>query len=118
MPLLILSNRSESPIQLSEGDGLHPKPFLSSLSSPLSHHVQAPTSRTHRQGSSSPCSSLYQQPTREATLHLVQQGLRSSNTISATGSGTRCCRSAAAVALLCKDPSSSWDLLVQVKQNP
>lgn len=32
------------------------------------------------------------------------------------GSGMRCWRPAAAAAVLCKDPNSSWDLLVQVKQ--
>lgn len=36
--------------------------------------------------------------------------------VSMTENGMRCCRSAAAVAVLFKDPNSSWDLLVQVKQ--
>lgn len=31
-------------------------------------------------------------------------------------SGMRCWRPAAAAAVLCKDPNSGWDLLVQVKQ--
>lgn len=46
----------------------------------------------------------------------VRQGLASGNTVSMASSGTRCCRPAAAVAVLCKDPNSSGDLLVQVKQ--
>lgn len=49
-------------------------------------------------------------------LDPVQQGLACGNTFCMMSSETRCCRSAAAVAVLCKDPNSSWDWLVEVNQ--
>lgn len=83
--------------------------FVSSCTS--SSHFQNPETRQQQ-------SLLLPVPTTHQRDHAWPCAARfaSENTVPMASSGMRCWRPAAAAAVLCKDPNSSWDLLVQVKQ--